>query len=139
MKCTFVFFSSSFRPPLFSVYSEDFSTHCNTFACEEQHEVQPLTGVRTQDDADTLIMLHAAEIYKGGKNVHNMIHDTDVMVLALRRPAVLGLQATMPMGTGDNKRKILLRETNICPSWDIKSCSASGTSLFNRMWHMWAY
>ena len=28
---------------------------------------------------------------------------------------------------------------NICPSWDIKSCSTSRISLFNRMWHMWTY
>ena len=36
------------------------------------NNVQPSTGVSTQDEADTLIMLHAAEISKAGKNVHIM-------------------------------------------------------------------
>ena len=40
-------------------------------------------------------MLHAAEISEAGKNVHIITQDTDVMVLALRRLTVLGLQTTM--------------------------------------------
>ena len=56
------------------------------------NDVQPSTGVSTQEEADTLIMLHAAEISKAGKNVHIMTQDTDVMVLALRRLRVLGLK-----------------------------------------------
>ena len=73
------------------------------------NNVQPSTGVSTQQEADTLIILHAAEISKAGENVHIMTQDTDVMVLALRRLTVLGLQTTMLMGTGDNRRKILLK------------------------------
>ena len=97
------------------------------------NDVQPSTGVSTQEEANTLIMLHAAEISKAGNNVHIMTQDTDVMVLALQRLTVLGLQTTMLMGTGDNRRTNLLKP--ICPSWDIKSCSTSGISLslFNRM------
>ena len=38
-----------------------------------------------------------------------MTQDTDVTVLALRRLTVLGLQTAMLMGTGDNRRKILLK------------------------------
>ena len=47
------------------------------------NNVQPLPDVSTQEEADTLIMLHAAEISKAGKNVHIITQDTDVMVLAL--------------------------------------------------------
>ena len=72
-------------------------------------DVQPSTGVRTQEEADTLIMLHTAEISKAGNNVHIITQDTDVMVLALQRLTVLGLQTTMLMGTGDNRRKILMK------------------------------
>ena len=71
--------------------------------------VQPLNGVSTQEETDTLIMLHTAEISKAGNNVHIMTQDTDVMVLALQRLTVLGLQTTMLMETGDNRRKILTK------------------------------
>ena len=73
------------------------------------NNVQPSTGVSTQEEADTLVILHAAEISKAGKNVHIMTQDTDVIVLALRRFTVLGLQTTMLIGTGDNGRKTLLK------------------------------
>ena len=73
------------------------------------NNVQPSTGVSTQEEADTLIILHAAKMSKAGKNVHIMTQNTNVMVLALRRPTVLDLQTTMLMGTGDNRRKTLLK------------------------------
>ena len=47
------------------------------------NNVQPSTGVSTQEEADTLIILHAAKISKAGKNVHIMTQGTNVMVLAL--------------------------------------------------------
>ena len=65
------------------------------------NDVQPLTDVSTQEEADTLIMLHAAEISKAGKNAHIITQDTDDMVLDLRRLT----QTTILMGTGDNRRK----------------------------------
>ena len=71
--------------------------------------VQPPTGVSTQEEADTLIILHTVEISKAGSTVRIMTQDIDVMVLTLRRLTVLGLQITMLMGTGDNRRKILLK------------------------------
>jgi hypothetical protein len=61
------------------------------------------------EEADTLIILHAAEISASGKNVHIMTQDTDVMVLALCRFPVLGPQVDMLMGTGDHRRKVLLK------------------------------
>ena len=73
------------------------------------NDVQPSTGVSTQEEAGILIILHAAETSKTGKNVHIMTQDTDVMVLALQRLTVLGLQTTMLMRTGDNRRKILMK------------------------------
>ena len=71
-------------------------------------EEQPLTGVSTQE-ADTLMMLHAAEICATGKSVHIMMQDTDVLVLTLRRLPTLGPRTTMLMGTGDKRRKVLLQ------------------------------
>ena len=70
---------------------------------------QPSTGVSTQEEADTLTILHAEEISKTGKIVHIMTQDTDIMVLALQRHTVLGLQTTMLMGTGDNRRQNLMK------------------------------
>ena len=80
-------------------------------------------------------MLHAAEISEAGNNVHIMTKDADVMVLALQRLTLRGLeQTTILMGTGDNgRKKKYFAETYICSSWDIKSCSASRISLFNRI------
>ena len=75
----------------------------------KMNDVQPLTGVSTQEEADTLIMLHAADIFKAEKNVHIMSQGTYFMVFALRRLTVLGLQTTMLVGTGDNRGKILLK------------------------------
>ena len=43
-----------------------------------------------------------------------MTQDTDIMVLALRRLTVLGLHTTLPMGTGDNRRTILLKPIYVC-------------------------
>ena len=54
-------------------------------------------------------MLHTAEISKAGNNVHFMTQDTCVMVLALQRLTVLGLETTMLIGTGDNRRKMLMK------------------------------
>ena len=73
-------------------------------------DIQPSTGVSTQEEADTLIILHAAEISAAGKKVHIMTKDTyDVMVLALQRLTVLGPQIPMLIGTGDKRRKVSLK------------------------------
>ena len=58
------------------------------------NDVQPSTGVSTQEEADTLIMLHAAEISKAGKNVHIITQDTmlcsllfeDLQFVVFRQP-----------------------------------------------------
>ena len=92
--------------------AKDSSSHCNTSACEKQDDVQPSTGVSTQEEADTLIM-HVTcnrDLYSWKEcTYHNPRHY--VMVLALRRLTVRGLQTTILMGTGvnDRKRKILLK------------------------------
>ena len=79
-------------------------------------------------------MLHAAEIFKAGKNVHIMTQDTDVMVLALRRLTVLGLQTTMLMGTGEigNRRTILPKPIYVRLGTS-KGAALPGIPLFNRM------
>ena len=69
----------------------------------------PLTKVSTHEEADTLMILHAAELSGKQKNVHIMMQDTDVMVLALCRFPHLGPPSTMIIGTGEHHRKIPLK------------------------------
>ena len=45
--------------------------------------IQSRTGVSTQEEADTLMILHAKEISDTGQNVHILTQDTDVLVLAI--------------------------------------------------------
>ena len=71
--------------------------------------VQPSTGVRVHEEACILIILHSVEISASGKDVPIIIQDTDVMVLALRRFLVLGSKVALLMGTGDRRRKVLLK------------------------------
>ena len=71
--------------------------------------IQPSTGVSEHEEADMLIILHSAEISASGKNVHIMTQDTDIMILSLRRLPVLGPKVVLLMGTGDCRRKVLLK------------------------------
>ena len=66
-------------------------------------------GVSTQEEADTLMILHAVEAAKAGSIVHIYSQDTDVLLLALRRVPLLGEQAALLMGTGDRRRLVLLK------------------------------
>ena len=61
-----------------------------------------------QEEADTLLILYAAEIHKSGTPVHIYSSDTDVLVLALSTLPQLGDEATMIMGTGPNRRHVPL-------------------------------
>jgi hypothetical protein len=68
-------------------------------------------GVCTQEEADTLMILHAVEAAKAGSIFHIYSQDTDVLLLALRRVPLdlLGEQAALLMGTGDRHRLVLLK------------------------------
>ncbi|KAG1673814.1 hypothetical protein GQR58_015421 [Nymphon striatum] len=59
------------------------------------------TGVSSQEEADTLMILHATHAAKDGFSVHIMSPDTDVLLLALRRVRrLLGDNSVMIMGVG---------------------------------------
>jgi hypothetical protein len=53
------------------------------------------TGVSTQEEADTLMILHAVEVADSGGSVHLYIQDTAVLLLALRRVSQLGRNSAL--------------------------------------------
>ena len=56
------------------------------------------------------MILHAHQLAKAGFIVTIYLPDTDVLLLALRRSdELLGRHARIIIGTGENRRKILLR------------------------------
>ena len=77
--------------------------HCNNSIFE------PTTGVSSQEEADTVMILHAAELSAAGKTVHIMTQDTDVLVLAIRRLQILGPKLCLIMGTGESRRQVLVK------------------------------
>ena len=68
-----------------------------------------MTDVSSQEEADTLMILHAVQAAKAGFAVHIYSQDTDVLLLALRRVPLLGDKAAMVMGTGDRRRLVTLQ------------------------------
>ena len=85
------------------------------------HECETMTGVSTQEGADTLMIHHAVELASNGMNVHIYPQDTDVLFLALRRTSLL------IMGTTERRRKIFIQ-----PMYDKLGPEKSGP-LIN--WH----
>ena len=73
--------------------------HCN------QATFEPTTGVSSHEEADTVMILHAAELGAAGKTVHLMTQNIDVLVLALRRLPFLGPKPSLIMGTGEQEDK----------------------------------
>jgi len=67
------------------------------------------TGVSTQEEADTLMILHAVEVAKTGLRIHLYSQDTDVLILALRRVPQLGIEPALIMGTKERRHKVLLQ------------------------------
>ena len=66
-------------------------------------------GISTQEEANTLMILHAVEAARAGSIVHIYSQDTDVFLFVLRRVPLLGEKAALLMGTGDQRRLVLLR------------------------------
>ena len=62
----------------------------------------------TQDEADTIIFLHALDIARSEATVHILSPDTDVFVLALRYLPTLGESTCIIRGVGDNRHKVAL-------------------------------
>ncbi len=62
----------------------------------------------THEEADTLLVLYAVSVTEAGKVAHIYTHDTDVLVLALRRTPLIP-QTILIMGTGERRRKVQLK------------------------------
>ena len=65
------------------------------------HECETMTGVSTQEEADTLMIHHAVEVATNGMTVHIYPQDTDVLFLALRRTQLFGDRSAAIIGTSD--------------------------------------
>ena len=91
------------------------------------HDTVVTTNVSTQEEADTIMILHALEIAASGGTVHIYSQDTDVLLLALRRVPQLGQNPVMIMGTAERRRKIVLQ-----PIYDALG-SRRAAALVN--WH----
>ena len=76
-----------------------------------RENVQPLTDISSQEEADTIMILHAVEVGKAGKgnDVHILTQDTDVLVLALRRFQEIGPKTALLLGKGEKRRTIFLK------------------------------
>ena len=74
----------------------------------------------TQEEADTLLILYAAEVHNSGLNVHIYSSETNVMVLALSTQSYLGPEASLIMGTGE-KRHLVRLEPSTMRSGEAKS------------------
>ena len=70
---------------------------------------EPTTRVSSQEEADTVMILHAIELGATGKTVHIMTQDTDVLVLALWRLPNLDPKVALIMGTGEYRRLVFLK------------------------------
>ena len=73
------------------------------------YDVEPMAGVSTQEEADTLMMYHAVEASRNRMNVHIYSQDTDVLLLALRRTPLLGNNSALIMGTSERRHKVFLQ------------------------------
>lgn len=71
-------------------------------------DIQPKTGISTQEEADTLVVLHALEITSTGASVDFFTQDTDWFVLLLRRFEQLGHMPNILTGTSESRRKVEL-------------------------------
>ena len=92
--------------------------------------------VSSQEEADTLMILHASEAAKTGCTVHIYSQDTDVLILAIRRVPELGKKAALVMGTGDRRRVVMLepifnalgseKATGLCKWHALTGCDTTG-------------
>ena len=74
-----------------------------------KYECHDLPGVSTQEEADTLMIFHAVQVARTGYGVHIYSQDTDVLLLALRRVPLLGVNPVLLMGTGANRRNVYVK------------------------------
>ena len=74
-----------------------------------QHATDFVELQSTQEEADTLLKLYAAEVHKSGLDIHIYSSDTDVLVLAVSTQQCLGSEATLIMGRGDKCHLVKLQ------------------------------
>ena len=69
------------------------------------------TEVSPQNEADTLIMLHASHIHlkEPDSIIHIYAKDTDILLLAIYHLEKLESQTSIIMGSGEKKRLIHLK------------------------------
>ncbi len=63
----------------------------------------------SQEEADTIVILHALDVVKRGKEVDIVSPDTDVFILALSRYPALGKDPRIVTGTGSKRRRVCLQ------------------------------
>lgn len=81
----------------------------------------------SQEEADTLLILYAAEIHKSGFHVHIYASDTDVLVCAVSELPQLGSEATVIMGTSTNRRHVKLQQVSALRGLHaISGCDTNG-------------
>ena len=84
------------------------------------HECETMTGVSTQEEADTFMIHHAVEVASNGMNVHIYPQDTDVLCLALRRTPLLGDSSAAIIGTSERQHEAWPGEIR---NFDCMACS----------------
>ena len=73
------------------------------------HECETMTGVSTQEEANTLMIHQAVEVASSGMNVHIYPQDTDVLFLALRGTPLLGDRSAAIMGTTERRPNVFVQ------------------------------
>lgn len=76
--------------------------------CNTSSNGSASTAECKHDEADTLLIYYASEARKLGLTIHIYSQDTDVLVLAIYNISVLGDDAAMIMGTGENRHLVKL-------------------------------
>ncbi len=74
---------------------------------DDSHPVSHLET--SQEEVDTILMLHAIDAASVGATVHILSPDTDVFVIALKYQPMLGEEAAVIRGQGSNKEAVQLK------------------------------
>ena len=69
---------------------------------------QPIMEPSSHEEADALIIYHAVLASHEGYEIEIYSHDTDVLLLALRRTPLLGREAAIITGTGERRHTVSL-------------------------------
>ena len=73
------------------------------------HECETMTGVSTQEEADTLMIHHAVEVASNGVNVLIYSQDMDVLLFALRIIPLICDHSAAIMSTAVRRGNVFLQ------------------------------